>query len=41
MISPFLLAVPIYLLFEISIWCLRIIEARRRAEEGRELTVVP
>jgi len=39
MISPFLLAVPIYGLYEISIWCVRLIQARRRDEESRDLTV--
>jgi len=38
MISPFLLAIPIYLLYEVSIWCVRLIELRRRREESRELT---
>ena len=37
MISPFLLAIPIYLLYEVSIWCVRLIEARRAREESREL----
>jgi sec-independent protein translocase protein TatC len=33
MISPFLLAIPIYGLYEASIWCVRLIEGRRdRAE---------
>ena len=36
MISPFLLAIPIYGLFEISIWCVRLIE-RRRDDESQEL----
>ncbi len=40
MISPFLLAIPIYLLYEVSIWCVRLIELRRRREESRELTTV-
>lgn len=30
MISPFLLAAPIYLLYEVSIWCVRLMELRRR-----------
>jgi sec-independent protein translocase protein TatC len=38
MISPFLLAIPIYGLFEVSIWCVRLIEARRKDDESRELT---
>ena len=38
MISPFLLAVPIYLLYEISILCVRLIEKRHREEETTELT---
>lgn len=29
MISPFLLGVPLYLLYEASIWCVRLIEVRR------------
>ncbi len=41
MISPFLLAIPIYLLYEVSIWCVRLIEMRRRREESRELTTTP
>ena len=40
MISPFLLAGPIYLLFEVSVWCVRLIELRRRRQESRELTTV-
>ncbi len=40
MISPFLLAGPIYLLYEVSILCVRLIEARRQREEARELTTV-
>jgi sec-independent protein translocase protein TatC len=34
MISPFLLAVPIYALFEASIWCVRLIELRRKREDA-------
>ena len=37
MVSPFLLAIPIYLLYEVSIWCVRGIEARRRLQERRDL----
>ena len=40
MISPFLLAGPIYLLYEISSLCVRLIETRRRREESRDLTSV-
>jgi sec-independent protein translocase protein TatC len=40
MISPFLLAVPIYLLYEVSIWCVRLIEKQAGEEESRELTTV-
>jgi sec-independent protein translocase protein TatC len=40
MISPFLLAVPIYLLYEISIWCVKLIEKQAAEEETRELTTV-
>ncbi len=36
MVSPFLLTVPIYALYEASIWCVRLIEARRDADERRE-----
>ena len=36
MVSPFLLTIPIYALYEASIWCVRLIEARRRAEDKRE-----
>ncbi len=36
MVSPFLLAVPIYALYEASIWCVRLIEAQRRRAEARE-----
>ncbi|HEY3812915.1 MAG TPA: twin-arginine translocase subunit TatC [Caulobacteraceae bacterium] len=32
MISPFLLALPIYALYEASIWCVRLIELRRKRE---------
>jgi sec-independent protein translocase protein TatC len=39
MISPFLLAIPIYLLYEGSIWCVKLIEMRRRRAEARELAV--
>ena len=39
MISPFLLAGPIYLLYEISIWCVRLMEVRRDREDSRDLTV--
>ena len=38
MISPFLLAGPIYLLYEVSIWCVRLIQTRRDREDGRDLT---
>jgi sec-independent protein translocase protein TatC len=38
MISPFLLAIPIYLLYEISILCVRMIEKRHIEEESTELT---
>ena len=41
MISPFLLAIPIYGLYEVSIWCVRLIERRRAREESRELAAVP
>ncbi len=38
MISPFLLAVPIYLLYEVSILCVRLIEKRHREDESTDLT---
>ena len=34
MISPFMLAGPIYALYEASIWCVRLIEFRRKREEA-------
>ncbi|HWE46826.1 MAG TPA: twin-arginine translocase subunit TatC [Caulobacteraceae bacterium] len=34
MISPFLLALPIYALYEASIWCVRLIELRRKREQA-------
>ena len=37
-ISQTLLSIPIYLLYEVSIWCVRLIELRRKREESRELT---
>jgi sec-independent protein translocase protein TatC len=40
MISPFLLALPIYLLYEVSILCVRLMETRRKREESREVTTV-
>ncbi len=40
-ISQLMLAIPICLLYEISIWCVWLIERRRRAEDSRELTVTP
>ncbi len=33
MISPFLLGIPLYLLYEASIWCVRLIEFRRERAE--------
>ena len=33
-----LLSVPIYLLYEISIWCVRLIEIRRKRDESRDVT---
>ena len=35
-VSQCLLAVPIYLLYEASIWCVRLIELRRRREDAAE-----
>jgi len=32
-LSQILLAAPIYLLYEISIWCVRLIELRRKDED--------
>jgi sec-independent protein translocase protein TatC len=37
-LSQVLLSVPIYMLYEISIWCVRVIELRRKREESTELT---
>jgi sec-independent protein translocase protein TatC len=37
MISPFLLAIPIYGLYEASIWCVRLIEGRRDRAEAAEI----
>ena len=36
MVSPFLLAIPIYALYEASIWCVRLIEAQRRRAEAAD-----
>lgn len=36
-LSQLLLAVPIYGLYEVSIWCVRLMEIRRKREEAREL----
>ena len=36
-LSQFLLAIPIYGLYEVSIWCVRLIQLRRRREEARDL----
>ena len=36
MVSPFLLAIPIYALYEASIWCVRLIEAQRRRAEAQD-----
>ncbi len=36
MVSPFLLAIPIYGLYEASIWCVRLIEARRRRADAQD-----
>ncbi len=38
MVSPFLLALPIYLLYEVSIWCVRLIELRRGKAEAAAAT---
>ena len=35
-VSQCLLAVPIYLLYEISIWCVRLMELRRKRDEAKE-----
>jgi sec-independent protein translocase protein TatC len=40
MISPFLLAVPIYLLYEVSILCVRLIEKRDKEEESTEIATL-
>jgi sec-independent protein translocase protein TatC len=39
-LSQCLLAVPIYLLYEVSIWCVRLMEVRRKRDEGKEVTTV-
>lgn len=36
-VSQIMLAVPIYLLYEISIWCVRLMEIRRKRTESTEL----
>jgi sec-independent protein translocase protein TatC len=36
-ISQITLSIPIYLLYEVSIWCVRLMEGRRRRGEAREL----
>lgn len=36
-ISQIMLAVPIYLLYEVSIWCVRLLELRRKNAEATEL----
>jgi sec-independent protein translocase protein TatC len=38
-ISQLMLALPIILLYEVAIWCVRIIEFRRRDEEPEEAIV--
>ncbi len=39
-ISQLMLAVPLVLLYEVSIWCVRLIELRRKKDEDAEgLTV--
>jgi len=35
-ISPLMLAVPLVLLYEVSIWCVRLIEWRRKKDEDAE-----
>jgi len=37
-LSQILLALPIYLLYELSIWCVRLMELKRRQAEATELT---
>ena len=39
-LSQCLLAIPIYGLYEVSIWCVRLIQLRRSREEARELVKV-
>ena len=36
-LSQMLLAIPIYLLYEVSIWCVRLMELRRKQDERRSL----
>lgn len=38
-ISQIMLAVPLVLLYEISIWCVRLIEMRRRTDDEAEATI--
>ena len=40
-ISQTLLALPIILLYEISIWCVRLIERGRKAEDDAATDIVP
>ena len=39
-LSQCLLAIPIYGLYEISIWCVRLMEIRRKREESKEVATV-
>jgi sec-independent protein translocase protein TatC len=39
-ISQLMLAVPLVILYEISIWCVRLIELRRRGEDEAEGTAI-
>ncbi|HTI66426.1 MAG TPA: twin-arginine translocase subunit TatC [Caulobacteraceae bacterium] len=39
--TQILLSVPIYGLYEISIWCVRLMERRRKTEETKEVATVP
>jgi sec-independent protein translocase protein TatC len=39
-LSQCLLAIPIYGLYEVSIWCVRLIQVRRKREEAQELAAI-
>ena len=39
-LSQILLSIPIYLLYEASIWCVRLMELRRKRDEAKEVEAV-